>query len=416
MMTLKTWKPLSALALALTLTACQTLGLDLAPTATLTPVDVTAAPTDPADAPTPPPATPEPEPTTAPAPGVLPQAAYFLAEADGQIWRLDPDGRTLTQITHERAAITEFDVSPADGALVYITENTLIRTDAEGGQRTVLLIGPALTGAEGEGVTSTLRGPVWSPDGRQIAYGLNGVNLLPAEGGTSQMIQPSDPVPASRVLARFYRPYAWSPDGARLVLLVNFWQEGLVYAVKDLSQPDSEPLEITTACCEPVWSRDSQSLYFVDADSTGLGRPGLRRVDAATGEVVTLIEGRHPDERTLSLVLYPAEAADGTLYFLMATVTPDANFIYPYAPGYQLYQLPAGAQPGDTPTLVRGDTLAAANGSGAAWALEPGAAGVLVSVVDPDAIPIIGGALAWLPLDGGQPVAALPGTGSAPQW
>ena len=90
MMTLKTWKYLSALALALTLTACQTLGLDLAPTATLTPVEVTVAPTDPATQPaTPPPATPEPEPTTAPAPGVLPQPVYFLAAADGQIWRLE---------------------------------------------------------------------------------------------------------------------------------------------------------------------------------------------------------------------------------------------------------------------------------------------------------------------------------------
>jgi hypothetical protein len=407
----KEWKPLVRalpLALSLMLAACGTFELQVGPTETLTPVEVTPQPTE-AAAPSATPETAAPTATTPPAgDAVLPRAAYFLA-GDGQIWRLAVDGRTLTQITDERAAVTEFDVSPVDEALVYVTENTLIRVDADGGGRTVLLTGPALTGAEGEGVTSTLGGPLWSPDGQQIAFGLNGVNLLPAAGGTPQMIQASDAVPQTRTLARFYRPYAWSPDGARLVMQVFFWQEGLVYAVKDVSQPAAAPLEITAACCEPVWSRDGQSLYFYGTDVEGYNPPGLWRVNAATGAAETLLEGRDPNSPTVRTVRYPYEAADGTLYFWMSAQTPDANFVYPQPAQYQLFALPAGATVGVTPTLVRGDSLPVAYG-GAEWAEN----GTLVSLADAQGV-TPGGPLVWVALDGGA-VVEVPAEGSAPRW
>lgn len=420
MMTMKTLRHLSALALGLTLTACQTLGLDLAPTSTLTPVEVTAPPTGPAteptqptEAPTQPVDAPPATPTSAPEAAVLPEAAYFLAATDGQIWRLAADGRTLTQITHERAPILGFDVSPVDGALAYITENTLIRTDAEGGQRTVLLTGPALTGADGETITSMLHAPLWSPDGQTLAFGLNGVNLISAAGGAPQLIQASDAIPQTRAVARFYRPYAWSPDGTRLAMAVYFWQEGLAYAIKDLSQPAVTPSDITTACCEPVWSRDSQSLYFYGADVEGYNAPGLWRVNAATGATETLIEGRDPNTTTVRTVRYAYEAPDGTLYFWLSSQTPNTDFIYPQPAQFQLHRLPAGAGPGATPEPVRGDSLALGY-DGVAWSGEA-PAGVLVGLTDPDLMGKPGGPLVWVPFDGSPPVT-LPADGSALHW
>lgn len=405
---MKTIKHVGMLALALTLAACQTLGLDLAPTATLTPVETTAQPTAPI-APTDTPPAADPTATTPAAAAVLPKAVYYLSTDDGQIWRLAADGRTLTQITRERAAIDSYDVSPVEGTLAYVTENTLVRADAEGNNRTVLLTGPALTGAEGEAITSQIIQPLWSPDGQTLAFGLNGVNLLPGAGGTPQMIQASDAVPTTRTEARFYRPYAWSPDGTRLVLQVFFWQEGLVYAVKDVRQPAAAPLEITAACCEPVWSRDGQSLFFYGADIEGYNQPGLWRVNAATGEAETLLEGRDPNSQTVRTVRYPFEAADGTLYFWVAAQTPDANFVYPQPAQYQLFALPAGAAAGTTPTLVRGESLPVAYG-GAEWAET----GTLVSVTDAQSV-TFGGPLVWVALDGG-PVVTLSAAGWGPNW
>lgn len=121
---------------------------------------------------------------------VLPAPLLFMRE--GQIVRLERDGKTVTPITNEQPgqpdilAVTDFDVSPADGSLAYIVQgsgaNTLVRTDAQGQQRTVLL------------ETAAVSMPRWSPDGAQIALNVwaspeqtggqtGGVYLIPADGG-----------------------------------------------------------------------------------------------------------------------------------------------------------------------------------------------------------------------------------------
>jgi hypothetical protein len=55
-----------------------------------------------------------------------------------QIWCLARDGKAQRQITREVAAVESFDVLPVDGALVYVTHNTLIHSDALGEYRHVL--------------------------------------------------------------------------------------------------------------------------------------------------------------------------------------------------------------------------------------------------------------------------------------
>ncbi len=391
------------LGLTLALTACG--GLGAGPTAT--PQPTAFIPTVTAAAP----AATEAGPTETPAPSLLPRPVYFIAAVDGQIWRLEVDGATLTPITHEAEAVTEFDVSPVDQALAYLSANTLIRADADGGQRTVLVTGPTLTGQETEGVTNTLHNPLWSPDGQQVVYGLNGVSRVPAAGGDAQVLQESDPVPDGRAEARFYRPYAWSPDGNRLLMQVNFWQEGVVYAVKNLADSAAQPLEISAVCCEPVWSNDGQSLYFYSYDVSGLNPPGLWRVNASTGEVVVLVDGGTVGE-TLYPVQYPAEAADGTLYFLMATLVPDANFSYPQPAQYQMFMLPAGAEAGTPPTAVQTDYVAVSYG-GATWWLE-GPVGVVVGEQPLGNDWAAGLPLVWVLAEG--VLTPLPAVGLWPQW
>src|SRR5687768_15166007 len=68
-----------------------------------------------------------------PAPSLLPHALYFLNN-DGaglaQIFRLDKDGMTVTQITFEPANVDNYDVSRLDGSVVYVTNNQLLTVNA----------------------------------------------------------------------------------------------------------------------------------------------------------------------------------------------------------------------------------------------------------------------------------------------
>jgi hypothetical protein len=71
----------------------------------------------------------------------LPHALYYLAaptDEDPQVWRLDADGVTTTQITHQAAGVDGFSVSPADGSLALISDNHLYLVDAEGKDRRLI--------------------------------------------------------------------------------------------------------------------------------------------------------------------------------------------------------------------------------------------------------------------------------------
>ena len=359
----------------------------------------TAAPTRTAAAPT-----AEPQPTPTPGDSVLPAPLYFIAQSDGQVWRVERNGKSVTQMTRERSPIVEFDVSPVEDALAYVTENTLVRTGAEGGNRAVLAIGPALTGAEGEAITSEIHAPRWSPDGQSIAYGLHGANLIPASGGDPQILQPSDPIPQTRQLARFYTPYAWSPDGARLLLSVQFWQEGLAYAVKNLA--DGSLREMAN-CCEPAWSRDGQHLYFSGESPEGYNEPGLWRVRADTGESETLIVGRIETSRDVTVVKSPCQFEDGRLGYLMAVLSPNPDGVYLWPFEFRLYR--AQADGVSAQAVLRQEATTAWE---TLWA-EDGR-GLVVRVINPGPEGPAGD-LFWLAADG-SPAFTLPMTGANLRW
>ncbi len=387
------------LALALLLAACSGLEISVE-TDTPEPAPTEVTPTQPAPTPTTPAPTPEPEATAEP--GLLPRPLYFISLDDGQVWRVEVDGRTLTRITDERAEVTEFDVSPDGAALAYVTENLLVRADADGNNRTVLVTGAALTGAEDDFVVRMIVNPRWSPDGEQIAFGMNGVNLIPAAGGDPVMIQQSDPIPATRELARFYRPQLWSPDGSQLVVAVNFWMEGLIYAVKDLETGGL--VDIESACCDPSWSVDGRSLLMYSSSPEGYNPPGLWRVDPATGEAEVVIQGRTDGDPLLRLVAFPREAPDGSLRFLLAEQLPNADGVYLWPPMFQLALLGADGEP----SAVSESAYSASWEGG--WA--PGGEGLVIRLVSAETP--LEGQFMWVTAEG--EAAPLPADGTSPRW
>jgi Tol biopolymer transport system component len=138
----------------------------------------------------------------------------------------DRAGVELSRL-HEAPGLTRFSLSP-DGRRVAVAV-------ADGDDRTVWVIDPergttsrlalaAAAGASGgrESGGSRQSQPVWSPDGRLIAYrsdlGDGGVHVGPADGA-------APPRPLTRAAEGFHIPYAFTPDGLR-ILFTDFRDYG----------------------------------------------------------------------------------------------------------------------------------------------------------------------------------------------
>jgi hypothetical protein len=412
--------------LALMLAGCDIIGGALPATATVAPTGTTAPATPvpatetaapptvgaPTETAAPATETTAPEPTAAPQLGPLPDPVYFISAADGQIWRVARDGTTLTQITREAAPVTYYDVSPADGGLVYISENTFILADGEGGNRRPLFGGPQEFGEDR--INNELFYPRFSPDGRKIAFGYAGIQILDLDDPmlAPNVLIPSDAFPdpnAGRppVLLRFYRQAIWSPDSARLLVEYLHYPEGGGWAILLLNADGDgalvdvqAPPEGGILCCEPTWSLDSAFIYIA-SPYIGLGSPGLWRVPAATGPTETLIA---PEGEAYYMVRKAQQLADGNLYFFMG----------------QMEGFPTGLR---TPQTIYRAGLDASNATPLrtdSYRLEevlwaPDASGAVIMEVSDESVFPYHGPLTWVPADGSAAVR-LPADGSSLLW
>ncbi len=335
----------------------------------------------------------------------LPAPVYFLRE--GQIWYLARDGKTQQQITREAAAVESFDVSPVDGALVYVTHNTLIHTDALGEYRQVLLSGPALPPVEDElaglnardHIIGKIGTPTWSPDGERIAYVQNGLNVMAVSSGEVQTVHPNGFIPEQGEATErlvIASVISWSPDGQHLLVVFYSYPLHSVYnqkvAVKTLSGYLSTVGEWVS--CTFAWQGDSQ-VFYLGNPSYG-GSEALSRCTVAEGQCTFI--GQDVPARTAYFYAYPHVASQNEVYVFMATSAdrgeaPDA---------FGLYKV--GSDGGGT-TALRTDEHAI---QAALWARD--GRGVLI-VTGSASGEMAADTLVWLPVDGG-PAITLPVTGS----
>jgi hypothetical protein len=338
---------------------------------------------------------------------LLPAPLIVLTPAG--IERLDATARSLAPVVRPTggAAITQFDVSPADGSIVYRVEQggaaSLRRVASDGTGDTELLAGDASA-------------PRVSPDGSQVAVrlaptgesdtvALAGVFLVPTAGGAPQLLQaddpPPDPAQPALLAGLAFEPLAWSPDGTRLLLTTVL--PGGDYcgmAVKELATGvlvAISPQGALVDCGRGTWSQDGTSIIMTlqDPGASAARLPGLWRADPATGAVTLFL----PEISDGSPAIYAAaREVIGELRVFIA-LAPAGYDPLAYPPPLLEFAMARAAPDGLAPSeRLRPDThllyeaLWAPDGSGAVALVASGGE-------DPD-----GAALLWLPADGSPPV------------
>lgn len=267
----------------------------------------------------------------APTPSLLPHSMYFLGN-DGaglaQVYRLDKDGATVTQITFEPAKVDDYDVSVVDGSVAFVSNNQLLTVNADGSNRSMIVDGGPLD--ENNAFLTSIGSPVWSPNGQTIAFGYKGLNFYSIVSGQYNNVladQINDMGNGFLIPQELYRPEEYSADGSKLVITLGYY-EGASAAIY---YPNGSALvrlngdQNAFICCgNTQWTADGSALYSA-YPFMGMFSPGLWRVDAATGAVTTLINADAGDG-TFNFADAPYLAQDGQLYFFFANAANPDEF------------------------------------------------------------------------------------------
>lgn len=220
---------------------------------------------------------------------LLSRSVYFLSHRSGsvQIWRLGSDGVTLEQITEENGEVDSFDVSAVDGRVAYVTNNQLyLVADV---QERILLVDNAAANRHAADFYFRQRigSPRFSPDGRYLAYALDGLRILDLSTNESVHLLANQVEREDGTPDKFFAPLEWAPNSLQLLLEIGYREAGTMAVLNPGADPLVTEFETAIVCCQAVWAPDSRSI-LVASPYLGLVDAGLWRYDALTGESTTL--------------------------------------------------------------------------------------------------------------------------------
>jgi WD40 repeat protein len=255
----------------------------------------------------------------------LPHSLYYLdgVEDDAQVWRMESDGFTRRQITHEQAGVDEFAVSPEDGSLAFVIDGRLFLMDLDGTNRRLIADESDVDRhVDDPGFTTSAGSPEFSPDGRTLAYALDGLHLYDLDTGEDDhvLLDLGNLLGEPFVFAKeIYWPESWSPDGKKLLIGMAY-MEGSTLAVMDMEaeQPFTRLRSHGPVCCSAHWTPDSRSVLVANAAYT-TAEPGLWRYDVETGEETALIAGPREDG-SRDYIGWPLQLSSGDLLFFHANL------------------------------------------------------------------------------------------------
>lgn len=296
-----------------------------------------------------------------------------------------------------------------DGTLTFIADNQLLLADADGSNRRVLVEGDRSTGGDPCSFENPLSNPVFSPEGRTIAYARGGLNLFDVATGISRLAI-EDPPGGYGFVVEAHLPVDFSPDGTKLVVEVGQWEAPPAYAIytpETGALVQASPGGGSFCCGGPTWSPDGSSFYdAISHPMYAYGTGEIWRVDASTGAITALIPF-DPNSETMSVPDAPYLAPDGQLYYFFGEYNVDSG--YRQAPVLQLVRSAPDGETGRT--VLRDENFVFMNE--ALWA--PDASFVIVATA-PARDWREGGILELYPADGQKSAVWLAPFGQEMKW
>ncbi|MCI0636544.1 MAG: hypothetical protein L0206_21885 [Actinobacteria bacterium] len=205
---------------------------------------------------------------TEPEQPILPGRVAFNGSPKGStaIWVAEADGTGTRRLTPPSDSRVELGPvwSPDGSALAfsgYVDDPAL----SGGADYDIYVVGA--DGTQLQNLTATREGgtgelsPVWSPDGRRIAY------VVAFAGGSSIYVMGSDGAGKRRLTRSLgdYEP-AWSPDGARIAFARTTGDDLSDIFTVTVAGAELERFTYTGRAWEPQWSPDGAAIVFVGAD------------------------------------------------------------------------------------------------------------------------------------------------------
>lgn len=214
------------------------------------------------------------------------QLSFVYSGSVFDLFLLDLDGGSLTNITNDgKDSLEEFcaDWSP-DGSQIIFTAGK-----KDSGDWFYQVYSAA---ADGSGITQLTantveddryRNPVWSPDGRKIAFVSNtfGHDVYIMNGDGSEQTLFGD-------IEELVKDFHWSPDGSKIVFACHSGFDNIGEGVCIMNSDGSELVKVEDASLEGIfhtaWSPDgmkvafaarngdSTNIYVVNPDGTGLSQ------------------------------------------------------------------------------------------------------------------------------------------------
>lgn len=307
---------------------------------------------------------------------LLPRSMLYLAYDSAQVmqvFRLEQDGKTVTQLTFEPLEVQEFDVSRTDGNVVYLSNHQLFLINADGTNRRMIYdAGPQ---DEINPFTTRINSVVFSPDGQTIAFGHKGLNFYSLASGQSARVleDKTDDFGSGMILPEeLYFPEMYSTDGSKLLLTFGYY-EGASTGIYNVSNGSLVRLvnefRGIVCCGDYTLSADGSTLYSA-SPTFGMFSAGLWRVDTNTGAVTTVFLGDF-ESNPAEVADNPFSAPDGQLYYFYASIPGSVDVIN--RPSLQLVRSASDGISGRT--VLRPETFAYMNE--ALWA--PDASFVIVA-------------------------------------
>jgi dipeptidyl aminopeptidase/acylaminoacyl peptidase len=246
-------------------------------------------------------------------------------DATTQLWRMSANGSGARKVTEIKGGISDFDLAPDGRSAVVVaevgltvgseddnpppieTERFFFKRDGDGylDDRTQQLFIVDLSRGTARQLTSGQRDhwhPVWSPDGKSIAFTAKDRGETDRDFNYEVFVQRVDSAEARKISTfagvdndpDWYARPSWSPDSRRVVWLEGGEDKWLYYssvqlAVADLASGEvTRPARIDRWFYYPKFAPDGSLLALIEQDRD----TWLARVDPASGKLEYLTSGK----------------------------------------------------------------------------------------------------------------------------